>query len=273
MTDTKYSISVIGYGNVSYRLAIALKKAGHNIDYIFGRNPEHSSKLAYLLNKQELVEIPEFSVTKAAKEITQITNSDIIIIAVSDNAIDEITNQLITQTDINSCPVSVFHCSAATPLSALKMFNNHGVLYPLMTLSKTKPVDFSLVPFFLEYNSDISKDQLINICYSLKSEYRITDSSERLKLHVAAVFVCNFINYLTGLAFDIAKPNHMSLLPLAIETVRKAFLYEHPKLVQTGPAIRKDWETIQKHLDFLEHYPQHKEVYKLLTEFISQTEY
>ena len=141
-----------------------------------------------------------------------------------------------------------------------------------MTLSKTKPVDFSLVPFFLEYNSDSCKEQLINICYSLKSEYRIVESSERLKLHVAAVFVCNFINYLTGLAFDISKPNHMFLMPLAVETIRKAFLYEHPSAVQTGPAIRKDWSTIKKHMEFLEHLPQHKEVYKLLTDLISQNE-
>jgi len=82
--------------------------------------------------------------------------------------------------------------------------------------------------------------------------------------------VSNFVNYITGLAFDLSKPNHMFLMPLAIETIRKAFLYEHPSLVQTGPAIRGDDETIEKHLSLLIDNSPHKEVYKLITEYIKQ---
>jgi len=95
------------------------------------------------------------------------------------------------------------------------------------------------------------------------------NSDERLKIHLAAVFVSNFINYMVGLAFDLSKPNQTFLMPLAIETVRKAFLYEHPSLVQTGPAKRGDINTLEKHLKLLNGMKEHREVYEILSKLIA----
>lgn len=84
-------------------------------------------------------------------------------------------------------------------------------------------------------------------------------------MHVAAVFVSNFVNYMAGLAYDISAPNQMFLMPLAVETIRKAFLFGHPKEVQTGPAVRRDFATIERHIELLKELPEHLEVYKLIT--------
>ena len=43
------------------------------------------------------------------------------------------------------------------------------------------------------------------------------------------------------------------------------------KEVQTGPAVRHDKETIQKHLELLKNHPQLKNIYLLMTESIQQT--
>ncbi len=266
-----YNISFIGCGNLAYRLSISLKKAGHSIDFIYARDLKEGERLSYILNKEEIVERSDFINTLYSNNIEQLLNSDIIIIAVSDNAIEQIIKQL------NNCQnnrfttlPSIVHCSGASSIDLLKnsKTNNIGVLYPLMTLSKTKPVDFKIVPFFLESSSDYLMNILQNICFSLGSEYTIIDSNQRLKLHLAAVYISNFINYLCSISFEMAKPNHISLLPLAIETVRKAFLYENPKLVQTGPAIREDYKTIEKHLNILPNNSAEKEVYELITKLI-----
>ena len=275
--NQRYSFSFIGYGNVAYRLAITLQRHGHRIDYICGRDSKKAEKLAYILNKEEYapkdLHVASTSLpnrVRSSIDYAHAANSEIVIMAVSDSAISEVATEFHSICATNGSFPLVLHCSGATPLDVLKEFPKHGVLYPLMTLSATKPVDFSLIPFFLESSSSEVGALLKNICYSLSSEYKEIDSKERAQLHVSAVYVSNFINYLIGLAFDLSKPNHMFLMPLAIETIRKSFLYEHPVLVQTGPAIRGDIDTIEKHLKLLEDFPEHKEVYELLTGNISK---
>jgi len=265
MEKRKYRISIVGTGNVAYRLSMALNSAGMEILYIIGRNSDEASKLAYILNKPENGKPHDQRDIQATSDIARLFESEIVILAVSDNSIGELAEMIFNHRESSADTITLLHCSGACEISLLKKFKNHGVLYPLMTLSKTKPVDFGLIPFFLESSNSNVKEQLTNICFSLKSEFRFTDSSERLKLHLAAVYVSNFVNHLTGLAFDLSKPNQMFLMPLAIETIRKAFLYEHPSLVQTGPAIRGDFETMEKHLKLLEKLPLHKEVYEVMT--------
>ncbi len=268
MERKSYKISFIGCGNLAYRLSMALKSSGHHVEYIFGRDANEAQKLTYILNKPESVNNSPF-LTSSTENLSDLFKSQIVILAVNDNSIIDVADGL-KSIGSDFTKTTILHCSGATDISPLKSFVNHGVLYPLMTLSKTKPVDFSIVPFFIEHSNKKVQDELTNICYSLNSEYREVDSKSRLKIHLAAVYVSNFVNYITGLAFDLSKPNHMFLMPLAIETIRKAFLYEHPSLVQTGPAIRGDGETIEKHLSLLIDNSPHKEVYKLITEYIKQ---
>ncbi len=266
-----YKISFIGSGNLAYRLSIALKKAGHSVEFIYSRDPKEGEKLSYILNKDEIIERSNFNFTKYSNNLEALLNSQLIIIAVSDNATGQIIELLnrYKSNNFDNIP-AIVHCSGANSIDILQnsLTNNIGVIYPLMTLSKTKPVDFKIVPFFLESSSDYLMNILQNICFSLGSEYTLIDSNQRLKLHLAAVYISNFINYLCSISFEMAKPNHISLLPLAIETIRKAFLYENPKLVQTGPAIREDFTTIEKHLDILSDNTPEKEVYQLITKLI-----
>jgi len=270
MKRAKYKISVIGYGNLAYRLTMAFRLADITIDYIYGRDIDEASKLAYILNKPENSYSKKQQLVKATLNLGMLAKSDIVILAVTDRSISDVAGLIIKTPEFKKSKPSIIHCSGACPLSLLDGFQESGVLYPLMTLSKTKPVDFSLVPFFIEFSGDKTEIFLKDICYRLKSEYRVTESEERLKLHTAAVYVSNFINYLTGLAFDISKPNQMFLMPLAIESIRKAFLYEHPSLVQTGPAIRGDMDTVEKHRELLKDKLEHKAVYEMLSGFISQ---
>ncbi|MDP3436535.1 MAG: DUF2520 domain-containing protein [Bacteroidales bacterium] len=270
MEKKSYRISFVGYGNLAYRLSLALKYSGMEIEYIFGKDLQEASKLAYILNKPENSHSSYQIETTVAQNLATLAGSDIVILAVSDRSIAEVAAALSYLKEFKSSTPTILHCSGASEASLLYDFENNGVLYPLMTLSKTKPVDFSVVPFFLEYSNEKVKRELTDICYFLKSEYKFTDSQERIKLHLAAVYVSNFVNYLTGLAFDLAKPNQMFLMSLAIETIRKAFLYQHPSLVQTGPAKRGDIETLEKHLKLLQEYPEHKAVYEILSGFISQ---
>lgn len=260
-----YSISIIGSGNIAHQFSLALCKGGHKIDYIYNRTQEKGEKLIKFLGYNS------FS-AQYTSNIEDCFNSEILIIAISDNSIESMIEKIslsFKESPRTQFPL-ILHTSGASPLSIFSALNHYtteyGVLYPLMTISKLRNIDFKDVPFLLEANSEKGKKTLIQIAESLHSEYNICDSQTRLANHAAAVFSCNFVNYILGLSFDIAKNNHTYLLPTTLEMVRKCFLYT-PEQTLTGPALREDYSTINKHLELLEKMGlnEHKEIYEIIT--------
>lgn len=265
-------ISFLGAGNASFRLALAFKAAGCEVPYIWNRSKERADELVKILNKPEynLHSLPN---TRFTQSLEEVSNSDILIIALSDSVVEGYANNVSAIENIKEGKCVVCHISGSLSSNILNSIPKNGVFYPLMTLSKIKPVDMTLVPFLLEASDDSTFNLLTRLTTILGSEYNKCNSEERLKMHLAGVFISNFVNYLIGLSYNIAKPNHTLLLPLAIETVRKAFLTGHPFNVQTGPAIREDYNTIKMHkilLDqlFPENDDNHKIIYDIITNSI-----
>ena len=92
----------------------------------------------------------------------------------------------------------------------------------------------------------------------------------RLGFHLAAVFCNNFVNHLYALAERFCRTEEIDfnlLLPLIKETALRVNDLS-PSVAQTGPAIRQDTDTIEKHLTLLKNYPQLTRIYTLLTESI-----
>jgi hypothetical protein len=89
-------------------------------------------------------------------------------------------------------------------------------------------------------------------------------------LHVAAVFVNNFSNYLLQNAYMLMQKNALPfdlLKPLAQETIDKAFDLS-PQKSQTGPAIRGDEKTLKIHQTLLADEPEIQSLYTQLTNAI-----
>ncbi len=287
------SISFIGAGNVAHRMAIALQEKGCIIPHIWNRTPAKGAKLTRILNSNLpastsrnafgaglLTPVPTGTPTVCASSLTDLLDSDMIIIAVSDDAIPEISRALAQQVhnavlcgENEHLPIIV-HTSGATDISVLDSLKNEGckcgVLYPLLTLSKSKSVDFKTVPFLLVANHVKTMNALKKFCHILGSEHYECDSHQRLMLHIAAVFSCNFTNYLLSLAFETAGKEHSLLRPTTLEMIRKSFS-QSPQAALTGPAKRGDMMTIEKHIKTLEEagMTEHSEVYRLLTQKIT----
>ena len=196
-------------------------------------------------------------------DLSDLIKADIYILAVSDDAIEDISKALPFQDRL------VVHTSGSVLMADINNKNDRGVFYPLQTFSIGKEVDFSKVPFCIE--ADQEKDsKLLKELASLLSE-RIYDisSDQRKVLHVAAVFVNNFTNYMFSVGNDICSENKVPfeiLHPLIQETAKKIIKIQ-PDRAQTGPAIRNDVQTIERHLGILKDDSQ-KELYKMLTEAI-----
>lgn len=250
-------VSIIGSGNVATHLAKALQHAHVEILGIWSHQFENAALLA---NQVE---------AKAVSQISEIANdeSDIILISVKDDAIADVAAQLKNYRGM------VAHTSGAAALNVLNSNTSYGVFYPLQTFSKHKTLDFSQVPLCLEASNAQSLQQLKTLAARISKNIYEVDSEQRKILHLAAVFACNFPNYLYGVAQQLLAQHQLDfdiIKPLIAETANKVQT-ALPIEVQTGPAVRNDEQTLKKHEDLLKEHADWLTIYKLLSEQIKKT--
>ena len=127
------------------------------------------------------------------------------------------------------------------------------------------------IPVFIDASDEVAKKKLEELARSISQDHVIiAGDNERLRMHIAAVIVSNFVNHLYALAEDFCKNEGLDfkqLLPLIAETATR-LMNTSPSETQTGPAIRNDEPTLQQHLAFLEKYPQIKKIYEVMTDSI-----
>lgn len=244
------SVVVIGSGNVAQHLIRAfLQSDAIELIQVFSRQKESVSHLIPL--------------DKIVSEYTEIKQATLYIISVSDNVIAEVSAQLPFKNRL------VVHTSGSMPMEVLDTKNKRGVFYPLQTFTKNKPVNFKEIPICLEAELASDFTLLETVARSISSVVQSISSEQRKALHVAAVFVCNFVNHLYSIGNSICDENQLEfelLKPLIVETAQK-IIHLSPENAQTGPAKRNDTATINTHLNFLSDENQ-KEMYKLLTKSI-----
>lgn len=195
-----------------------------------------------------------------SRKLDNIPIADVTIIAVSDDAIAEVSSKIKNN--------FVVHTSGSFAMDDLKNKSNKGVFYMLQTFSKAKKVNFNEVPFCLEAENEKDLLLLQKLAKLIGKNIYHINSEQRKALHVAAVFVNNFTNHLYKIGNDICKENNVSFDILKPIIKESALKIEHlsPEKAQTGPAIRNDKKTIKKHLDLLDKNQQ--KIYTILTKSI-----
>lgn len=251
------NIVLLGSGNVATHLGKALAGAGYDVLQVYSPTATNAQSLAGEL------------AAEAIDDISSVTaDADLYVIAVKDDAIEQVAAQLPA-----SLSGTVVHTAGSVGVSVLAAHaTRYGVLYPVQTFSKAKPVDFSLIPVAVEASDDATYQQLAQLAGSLSSRVFLCASHQRLALHVAAVFACNFTNHLYAIGADILHNHGLDfdlLRPLILETAEKAMQYR-PEDVQTGPAARGDVHTMQRHLAALDGHPDLATLYKIISDHISQ---
>lgn len=245
-------VAVIGSGNVAQHLIKAFENSPDlELVQAWARYPE---KLADVLPADRVI-----------SNMAQLADAHIYIIAVTDDAIAEVSAGLPFEGRL------VVHTSGSVAMEQLDPKNRRGVFYPLQTFSKSRDVDFTKIPVCLECEHEADYGVLEQLAKAISPlRYRI-DSTQRQALHVAAVFVNNFTNHMYSIGNSICDKNNIPfdiLKPLIQETAAKVQELS-PLQAQTGPAVRYDSKTIEKHLQFLDNDNQ-KTLYKLLTQSIQQ---
>jgi len=241
----------IGAGNLSTHLSIALHKAGLEIAQVYSRTETSAKQLADVLHVPYTTDIGRVA-----------NDAALYIISVSDDAIERVTERFATMGGL------VVHTAGSVPMDIFAgKFKNYGVLYPLQTFSKSRPVDFSEIPVLIEANTCENLKALRRVAETVSRKVYERSSDERMKLHLAAVFACNFVNHLFHISAQIAQDFGV-LSPLIVETVHKALVSGNPEMAQTGPAVRNDRRVMQRHIELLASHPQWQQIYKMMSENI-----
>ena len=246
-------VSIIGTGNVATVLGKLLVSKKYQIHQVFGRDKNATKLLAKQLHASPIFEVNKLD-----------TVADIYIIAVSDNSIQEVSNK------INVGNKIIVHSAGAIDKNVLQYSSkNYGVLYPLQSIRKNMYLN-TQIPFLIDANNKKTLTVIKKIATSLSKNIAVANDDQRLHLHIAAVFANNFVNYMYQISEAICKENKVDfkLLQPLIEETTNRLQQHHPKKVLTGPAIRKDFETIKKHQKALKKNKELLKLYNSITQSI-----
>jgi predicted short-subunit dehydrogenase-like oxidoreductase (DUF2520 family) len=246
-------VVIIGSGNVATVLGRMMKKAGHIIVEVFSRQADHAELLANEL---------QCGFTDKPHLIDQ--TAEVYLFALSDTALYSLGQTFQLRDKL------ALHTAGSVPIDVLqKVSSNYGVLYPLQSLRKEME-SIPDIPLLIDANSEDNKANIESFAKTISPLVSISSYEQRLRLHVAAVFVNNFTNHLYTMASDYCTKENLDfslLFPLITETAQRIHQYA-PNNMQTGPAVRKETITIDRHLKLLSDYPALKYIYAKLTDSI-----
>lgn len=250
-------IAIIGAGNLATNLTKALYKKGFKIVQIYSRTEEAARKLATDVEAEWTTNI---------NRITH--HAEVYIVALTDSALTELTPQLIADREHGLW----VHTAGGISMDLLAPYAQRcGVFYPMQTFSKKREVDFEQLSIFIEANTEGDAELLTAVAASLTKKVYEINSEQRLRLHLAAVFACNFVNHMYDLSAEILADAGVAfdaMLPLIDETARKVHdMLPHD--AQTGPAVRFDKETMNKHLGMLDKKVYAREIYRMVSQSIA----
>lgn len=248
------NISFVGAGRVASALCLELLRSGFRIRKITSATIESCRRLAGMCNASWSL-IPEFQ-----------EDTDIIVVSVPDDSLKTVLQKI--QCAENTI---VVHTAGSLGTEVFpEKFKHTGVFYPLQTFTHDRIIDFSEVHFFIESSDQTTLHSLREMTEAMKSRCHEISAENRKMLHVAAVFVNNFTNFMLIKGKEISQKAGIDFnvfRPLADETVSKAFQIG-PENSQTGPASRYDMGTIKNHINLLSFSPELQKIYIELTDSV-----
>lgn len=258
LQKTIKTISVVGSGNVAEAIALAVAQNEElQLKQIVARNSERGQQLA------------EMTGAEWTADVEQAAEADLYIISVSDRAVGEVASRLPLRDD-----TIVVHTAGSVEMDVLGE-RARGVFYPFQTFTAGRRVDFQQVPLFVEGCDEPTTLELERVAHLLSHRVYRATSQRRREIHLTGVLACNFVNALYAMAADrLAEREGLPfdiLRPLIEQTARKAVEADHPREVQTGPAVRGDKAVTARHCEMLSADSREEEIYKLLTEYIWET--
>ncbi len=245
----KLKIGIVGMGNVGIHFLQRLIELGHTRLTVYSRSGN---------NLPDSITAKEIQFTNDFKEFIDF---DIVFCAVNDNTMTEMIRLV-------SKYAPVVSVSGTVNLNHLETKYPVGTFYPLQSFKADQSIHWEGLPLFIEAKDTKFNAFLMKLAKEFSGNAIELSEDKRQYLHVAAVFANNFTNHIIDLAAHYCDEHQIEfdwLKPLINQTMEK-IQTNNPHDILTGPAVRNDQSTIQKHLQLLK--PDQKNIYQTLSNSI-----
>jgi predicted short-subunit dehydrogenase-like oxidoreductase (DUF2520 family) len=254
------TITLIGAGNLSHALGLALKAAGYQIDAVAGRANAESRRRAKLLAKK-----------LGAKwcVLDQVEpGSDIVWLLHTDDALAQTARTLAQKPGWRG--KVVLHSSGALSSDVLAPLRRAGAhtasLHPMMTFVPGTTPDMSKVPFAVEGDRQAVATAR-QIAGRLGAEVFTIRKSAKVLYHalgsfsspmvVATLVTAERVGQTAGLTLSQTR----KIMAAILQQTLKNYLERGPAAAFSGPIKRGDLDTVRRHLRELKRVPEAREVY------------
>lgn len=247
-------VTLIGTGNVAWQLGSAFRQVGITITQVYGRSATKTFELAHHLGATPI---------QSWQDLSHLDG--IVILCVKDDAIAQVASSFL------DTPRLLVHTSGSVSMHVMAGKAQHiGVFYPLQSLHRNRSINWSEIPICIEASSPEALNEVGWLATLISDKVVQLSSDERRWLHLAAVLVSNFTNFLYMQAASLCNAHGLSfelLQPLIIETARRLEI-SSPNDWQTGPARRNDVQVMNQHMDLLKNNPDLQKLYSQFSEYI-----
>ncbi len=258
------AISIIGAGRLGTSLGAALSKKGYRIKSFSCRTSLSAEESRMIIGEG-----------KATTDNIQTARSgDIIVLCLPDEEILNVTDEL-AAARIHWSEKFIFHCSGLLSSEVLKPLKTKGALtasiHPVQSFAhkRTPPDQFENIYFGLE-GEPKALEESQKIIQKLGGRSLIIEAGNKALYHTACSIASNFFVVLLDTASSLLQQvglqeeqSFQVLLPLVKGTLHNVKKFDiHASL--TGPVIRGDKASVEKHLEALRKFPPFYEMYRRL---------
>lgn len=240
-------LGILGGGRAAWAFGSAWLRIGWPITGVWLR-PESSSRLP------ELLGAPRNTIQELAAD------SELLLVAVSDRAIAEVAEKIPQTHGI------IFHASGAH-----RSLRDGFSLHPLKSLRPVgEPSDLS--GSLLVFEGQHRKTAKL-IAKAVDARFAEVTPEQKALYHSGAVFGSNYVAAVLDIAASVMEQAGIEdvrtdLVALALSAIEN--WQQHDDATRfTGPAIRGDKGTVERHVAALSGDPQVQQIYKLLADRIA----
>ena len=249
-----YKVIIVGSGNVAEAFARALKATSNEVVQVYARNRERGEAVAAIAGCEWCC------------DPTTLKVADIYLLCVSDRAIKEVAASLPF-----SANAIVAHTAGCGTLEMLPEGVHRAIVYPFQTFSAGRAVDFSKIFLFIEAQDEATHSKATEFAMTLTENVRPANAALREKIHLTGVLTSNFVNNMYATATEVLADAGLDfdvVAPLIAETAAKALESKNPSQVQTGPAVRGDIGTLERHRRLIGDNTTLRKMYDIISENI-----
>ena len=261
---SKLSVAIIGSGRLGTALGLALTRAGYRVPVVVSLHSAHARRAARLIGPQ--TKHASLDKLGRAENIAELTQAGLIVIAISDDAIEAVAQQLAAafrtrlKADRRKAPRRVvMHTSGALGTNVLASLKREGFIvgsiHPLVSISDPATGVNWLARAYFSLEGDSGAvmagrrlvRQLGGKSFQIKPEMKAL-------YHAAALMASPNLTALLDIALEMLSHCGISptrarqvLLPL-VESTLANLVRQDPRSALTGTFKRGDLATTVKHI-------------------------